>query len=81
MGATIYWQPLRGKVLDVGPRSRFVQMMTEAFGTYPWNVTIGSVERLRAMAIGSDDESIKAALAVLADAVGDHEQITVWPEY
>ena len=81
MGATIYWQPLRGKALNIGARSRFVAMMTDAFGNYPWNLTAGSASRLRDMRLGSEDVSIKAALETLADVVEQHEQITVWPEY
>jgi hypothetical protein len=81
MGASIYWQPLRGTHLSVGLRSRFIAMMNEAFGNYPWNLTAGHAGELSAMAIGAEDEGIKAALRTLAEAVQQHEQITVWPEY
>ena len=81
MGASIYWQPLRGKYLPVGARSRFVDMLTEAFGTYPWNLTSGHSATLRAMRMGCNDVEIRAALEVLAVAVEEHEQITVWPQY
>jgi len=81
MGAAIYWQPLRGEHIPIGPRSRFVDMMTEAFGVYPWNISAGNVETLHAMRIGAEDDSIKAALQMLADAAMRHEQITVWPQY
>jgi hypothetical protein len=81
MGVSIYWQPLRGEHIPVGPRSRFVDMITEAFGVYPWNISAGDAEKLHAMRIGAEDESIKAALTTLADAAMRHGHITVWPEY
>ena len=81
MGASIYWQPLHGRHLPVGARSRFIAMMTEAFGSYPWNITRGHADTLRAMRIGAEDDGIKEALDTLAAAVEQHEAITVWPEY
>ncbi len=81
MGAAIYWQPLRGECVAVGARSRFVSMLTEAFGSNPWNLTIVHASELRAMRIGAEDTGIKAALETLADAVERHEAITVWAEY
>jgi len=79
MGVSIYWQPVNGKRLPVGARFRFVTMMSDAFGNYPWKIS--SASRLRDMRLGCEDEGIKAALETLANAVDEHDQITVWPEY
>lgn len=81
MGVSIYWQPLHGQHLSVGPRSRFVAMLQEAFGAPPWNLSQGDENTLRAMGIAAEDESIREALATLLNAVMQHEQVTVWPVY
>jgi hypothetical protein len=82
MGATIYWAPSpRGEVLDVGLRSRFVTLMSEAFGSYPWTLTDYHVGALRGAAQDADDEGIQEALLALMRYIAQHGQITVWPEY
>jgi hypothetical protein len=81
MGASFYWQPLAGKHLPVGARSRFMDMMTDAFGGYPWNLSAGDAEKLRAMRLGAEDVEIKAALETLAEACEKLEQITAWAQF
>jgi hypothetical protein len=81
MGVSFYWQPLKGKHLPVGARTRFLGMMTEAFGAYPWTLSQGHVDTLRAMRLGAEDVEIREALDTLASACEKHDQITVWAEY
>ena len=81
MSASIYWQPMGGVNLNVGLPSRFVQIMIDTFGPYPWNITAGDANKLRLLGIGTQDDGLKKVFNELAKQCENHEQIQVYPVY
>lgn len=78
MGATIYWEPIKGTVLDVAWRSTFIDAMRKAFGDSPWLLTAEQVAILEGMAAMTNDAK---PLRDLIDAIHQHGRIRVWPEW
>lgn len=83
MGATIYWAPSpKGEVFPVGLRSRFITLMCDTFGSYPWTLTHEHVFALSEAAEKEEaSDGVDDALHTLVRLIVQHGSITVWPEY
>jgi len=74
MGASIFWQPVKGRSLNVGGRSAFVN----ALGL-PREFDESKLEFLRGLAAGNED--FRDAVEELIDAIETHGNVRVWAEY
>ena len=81
MGASIYWEPLEnsGIYLDVGLRSKFINVMIAAFGGYPWKLHRSHIPVLEGMAaVWGEPNPFNSLIDILNNAASG---IKVWPEY
>ena len=78
MSANIYWQPAKGKSVDVATPSSFMASMQRAFGDPPWNLTHTQWPMLEGMSAvaGGPDNPYDQLLA----AIDRHDTIRVWSE-
>lgn len=74
MGATIYWQAIKGKDITPGWRSSFVRALD-----LPREFTERDLDFLKGLGAGQPD--FKKACDELTEAILTHERITVWAEY
>ena len=81
MSATVVYQPIKGKALDVGAPSSFVGALERAFGQRPWTLTDRDYYTLQGLAAGLDSIDQREAVEELAEAVRQHGEIRVWAEY
>lgn len=82
MGATIYYQPVKGKALSIGAPSAFLGVLTRAFGGDGARIlTERDVPKLEGLAAAIEAEDQRAAIMELIDALHHHEEVRVWPEY
>lgn len=82
MSASIYYQPVQGKLLNVGAPSSFMSALREAFhGDPPWTFTDRDYHTLMGLSAGLSSTDQKQAATELADAALKHGEIRVWPEY
>lgn len=77
MGASILWQPVKGRVITLGPRSRFVNALGLDIG--PRLLEADAGEFLRGLAAG--EPAFKEAVSELLDAIETHGRVRVWAEY
>lgn len=81
MSATVMYQPVKGKSLDIGAPSSFLSALERAFGNRPWTLSGGDYHTLMGLAAGLGSDDQRAACEQLAKAVQDHGEIRVWAEY
>lgn len=81
MSASVYYQPVKGKHLNIGAPSTFREMMERGFGSPPWTLLPEHNIMLEGMKAGTNQIEFQEALAELIRAVGDHNQVDVWLEY
>ena len=77
MGASIKWQPVEGRVVTPGFRSRFVGALGLSDGDREF--TEADIPFLKGVAAGEPD--FLAAIEELTDAIWTHKTIRVWAEY
>lgn len=82
MGASIYWQPVKGRNITPGARSEFVGAFERIFGPMPYTLRQADYDKVSAAAAvwpsrNTDDNP----WTQLCDALLDHEEIRVWAEY
>ncbi len=82
MSATLRYQPIRGKSLNVGAPSSFQALLERVFGQRPpLSLDPSDVDRLRTAAAATDQEEFRKALEELAEAVEKHGDVRLWAEY
>lgn len=82
MSATIYFQPVRGKALDIGAPSSFLTALREAFHSDgEIRLSSGDYHTLAGLRSGLTSTDQKKAIDVLMEAVYSHDEVRVWPEY
>lgn len=82
MGATIYYQPVKGKRLQVGAPSSLLSKLREAFHAEgEIRLTDWDYHTLIGLRAGIDSTDAKEALDELAKAVMEHSEVRVWAEY
>lgn len=82
MGATIYYQAVKGKALSVGAPSSLLSKLREAFhADGEIRLTDGDYYTLIGLRAGIDSTDAKESLGELAKAVREHGEVRVWAEY
>ena len=82
MSASIYYQPVSGKHLNMGGKSSFLallQRITSSQG--PWELDGSWSSQLTGAAKATADPEHQAALKEIITAIEAHGQIRVWAEY
>ena len=82
MSASIYYQPVKGKLLPIGAPSSWMGAMRRAFGCDPpWTITDHDYHVLHGLAAGLSSTDQQNACNELAEAAMQHGEIRVWAEY
>lgn len=81
MSANLYWQPVKGKDLNVGAPSSFMAALERAVGAQPWHLNEGHVHILKGLAAGLDSTDQREAVETLIAGISRHSEVRVWPEY
>lgn len=79
MGASFYWEPIRGTILDVGARSRFKEALEKVFGPGDhWELRQEDISLLRGMAAAGLEEK---AFEELISALEKHGHVRLTARY
>ena len=81
MGASIFYQSVHGKCLNVGAPSYFLGVLRRVFGgDGPWEVDGTWSQQLQGAAAASSNQE-QAALEELIEAIERYGRIRIWAEY
>jgi hypothetical protein len=81
VSANLYWQPIKGRDLNVHAPSSFIEALGRAGFDLPCNLSGADVPMLRGLAAGMSDDNSRKAVERLIDAIEQHETISLWAEY
>lgn len=85
VGASIYYQPVKGKHLSIGAPSSFLEALREALdmrgGHGELRLTGGDYHRLRGLRAGLTSTDQKEAIDELCEAIEKHDEVRLWAEY
>lgn len=80
MSANIYWRTIKkGKDIEVGAPSSFIEAFRDAFGNMPLILRDSDLEKLRGFYAGYPND--KHSIEALIGAVENHGEIEVYAEY
>lgn len=81
MSASLFWQPVKGKTIGVGLKSAFIETFCRVFGSLPYTLSQGDLDRLGVAAAVWDEQGANNPFSQLHDALQEHASIRVWAEY
>ena len=79
MGASIYWQSVKGRCITPKLRSKFLETLERVGYGLPCVLDDSAITTLRA--IGATELDFAAACADLIDGIVKHGRVRVWAEY
>ena len=82
VSASIYYQPVKGKVLPMGGPSSFLDLLRRIMSSGgPWELDGYWTMQLTGAAHATENSEHRAALEEIVEAIDKHGTIRVWAEY
>ncbi len=78
MSVSLFWQPIKGKVLTCDSPTKTKEILERAFGSFPLTLDVSSYQIIKGM-MASDPEN--EAWQELLSAIDEHRRIMVEAEY
>lgn len=82
MGASIYYQAVKGKALELYAPQHFLKILRNITGSDGnWELDDYWINHLRGAMSNEEDERTKQGLDELIEAIEKHGSIRIWAEY